>query len=133
MARNLDAAENRLRRAERVAAWRDIARQMAHEIKNPLTPIQMAVEMLRKARERNLPDFDQLFDEETRIVLEEVARLRRLVENFSRFARAPRPRLELVSVHDAVAHAVGLHANEADVEVTGEAEPGLPEVRADRE
>jgi nitrogen fixation/metabolism regulation signal transduction histidine kinase len=133
MARNLDEAEARLRRAERIAAWRDIARQMAHEIKNPLTPIQMAVEMLRKARERNLPDFDALFDEETRIVLEEVARLRRLVENFSRFARAPKPRPEPVNVTDVVAHVVGLQATAGTAEVTGEAEPELPVIRADRE
>jgi nitrogen fixation/metabolism regulation signal transduction histidine kinase len=133
MARNLDAAEDRLRRAERLAAWRDIARQMAHEIKNPLTPIQMAVEMLRKARARNLPDFDQLFDEETRIVLEEVARLRRLVENFSRFARAPKPRPEPLHLEDVVAHVVGLHAGASGAEVTGEAEDHLPVVRADRE
>jgi signal transduction histidine kinase len=128
----LEAADKRARRAERIAAWRDIARQMAHEIKNPLTPIQMAVEMLRKARERQLPDFDQLFDEETRIVLEEVARLRRLVENFSRFARSPRPRLEAVSVRDIVAHVVGLHVGGA-TEVTGEADPDPGAIRADRE
>jgi signal transduction histidine kinase len=133
MARELEVAAQRARRAERIAAWRDIARQMAHEIKNPLTPIQMAVENLRKAHERSLPDFEQFFDEETRIVLEEVARLRRLVENFSRFARAPRPRLEQVSIEDVVGHVVGLHANSDKVEVTGEAEAGLPEVRADRE
>jgi nitrogen fixation/metabolism regulation signal transduction histidine kinase len=133
MARELESAEARLRRVERVAAWRDIARQMAHEIKNPLTPIQMAVEMLRKARERELPDFDALFDEQTRIVLEEVARLRRLVENFSRFARAPKPQLETVSVTDVVSHVVGLHAAAGGAEVTGEAEETLPAIRADRE
>jgi len=129
----LDAADKKLRRAERIAAWRDIARQMAHEIKNPLTPIQMAVEMLRKARERHLPDFDALFDEQTRIVLEEVARLRRLVENFSRFARAPKVRPEPVQLEELVAHVVGLHAARDDVEVTGEAAAGLPMIRADRE
>ena len=132
MARELDSADRKLRRAERIAAWRDIARQMAHEIKNPLTPIQMAVEMLRKARERNLPDFDAMY-EETRIVLEEVARLRRLVENFSRFARAPRPRLESVAVDDLVAYVIGLHAGAEGAEVTGEAESDLSSVRADRE
>jgi signal transduction histidine kinase len=133
MAKNLDAAETRLRRAERVAAWRDIARQMAHEIKNPLTPIQMAVEMLRKARERNLPDFDELFDEQTRIVLEEVARLRRLVENFSRFARAPKPRPEPLQIADIVAHVASLQAGATKAEITAEVEPDLPLLRADRE
>jgi nitrogen fixation/metabolism regulation signal transduction histidine kinase len=133
MARNLDAAETRLRRAERVAAWRDIARQMAHEIKNPLTPIQMAVEMLRKARERNLPDFEELFDEQTRIVLEEVARLRRLVENFSRFARAPKPRPEPLQIADVIGHVTSLQSQATKAEITAEVEPEIPALRADRE
>lgn len=132
MARELDAAESRLRRAERIAAWRDIARQMAHEIKNPLTPIQMAVELLRKAKERQLDGFDELFDEQSTIVLEEVARLRRLVENFSRFARAPKPMPAPTSVRALVEHVVSMHSH-ADAEVTGEAEPALKDIRADRE
>jgi two-component system nitrogen regulation sensor histidine kinase NtrY len=132
MARELDAAESRLRRAERLAAWRDIARQMAHEIKNPLTPIQMAVELLRKAKARNLEGFDELFDEQTTIVLEEVARLRRLVENFSRFARAPKPMPAPMEVASLVEHVVSMHAH-GEAEVTGEADPGLPSIRADRE
>lgn len=132
MARELDAAESRLRRAERIAAWRDIARQMAHEIKNPLTPIQMAVELLRKAKARQLEEFDELFDEQTTIVLEEVNRLRRLVENFSRFARAPKPMPSPMSVSALVEHVVSMHAH-ADAEVTGEADSGLKDIRADRE
>lgn len=132
MARELDAAESRLRRAERLAAWRDIARQMAHEIKNPLTPIQMAVELLRKAKARNLEGFDELFDEQTTIVLEEVARLRRLVENFSRFARAPKPMPSPMEVSSLVEHVVSMHAH-GEAEVTGEAEAHLPSIRADRE
>jgi len=118
-----------------MAAWRDIARQMAHEIKNPLTPIRMAVEMLRKARERQLPEFDELFEEETRIVLDEVERLRRLVENFSKFARAPRPRPEALSLPEVVSHVTELHAG-GDVPVTATVEGGaesFPTLRADRD
>ncbi len=135
MTRELTQADTRIRRAVRMAAWRDIARQMAHEIKNPLTPIRMAVEMLRKARERSLPDFDELFEEETRIVLDEVERLRRLVEDFSRFARAPKPRPEALSLPEVVAHATELHAGGA-VPVTHTVEggaAGFPLLRADRD
>jgi nitrogen fixation/metabolism regulation signal transduction histidine kinase len=132
MARELDAAESRLRRAERLAAWRDIARQMAHEIKNPLTPIQMAIELLRKAKERRLDGFDELFDEQSTIVLEEVARLRRLVENFSRFARAPKPMPAPTSVRALVEHVVSMYTH-SDAEVTGEADSALKDIRADRE
>lgn len=132
MARELDAAEAKLRKSERIAVWRDIARQMAHEIKNPLTPIQMGVEMLRKAKERNLPEFDLIFEEQTVIVLEEVNRLRRLVESFSRFARAPRPRPMPMEVHAVIEYVVSMHA-QADAEVTGEVDEHVKSIRADRE
>jgi signal transduction histidine kinase len=135
MTRELKEADSRVRRAVRMAAWRDIARQMAHEIKNPLTPIRMAVEMLRKARERKLPDFDEIFEEETKIVLDEVERLRRLVEDFSRFARAPKPRPEPLSLPEVVAHAVDLHAHTgAHLTATVEGDAGsFPLLRADRD
>jgi signal transduction histidine kinase len=132
MARELTDAEKRVRRAERLAAWRDIARQMAHEIKNPLTPIRMAVEMLRKARARDLPDFGELFEEETKVVLDEVERLRRLVEDFSRFARAPRPRPESLRVEEVAQRVVDLHAgDETPVDLLRDGDAG--EIRADRD
>jgi len=132
MSGELADAEKRVRRAERLAAWRDIARQMAHEIKNPLTPIRMAVEMLRKARARDLPDFGALFEEETKVVLDEVERLRRLVEDFSRFARAPRPKPEPVSLDEVARYVVDLHAGE-EVPVTLAGENPVGVIRADRD
>jgi signal transduction histidine kinase len=80
--------------AERRAAWREAARRVAHEVKNPLTPIRGAVENLRKARGRGPEVLDGVFEVETATVLEEVERLRRLVDEFSRFARMPAPRVE---------------------------------------
>ncbi len=135
MTAELRTADTQLRRAVRTAAWRDIARQMAHEIKNPLTPIRMAVEMLRKARERQLPDFEELFEEETRIVLDEVERLRRLVEDFSRFARAPKPSPAPLALPEVIAHVTELHAGSTvDVShvVEGGAQ-GFPLLLADRD
>jgi signal transduction histidine kinase len=135
MTAQLGAADARLRRAVRMGAWRDIARQMAHEIKNPLTPIRLAVEMLRKAKERQMPDFDEMFDEETRIVLDEVERLRRLVEDFSRFARAPKPRPELFSLAEVLSQVAGLHAgSDTPVQWSIDEEGGtFPLLRADRD
>ena len=91
MTLDLKAARERLRRAERTAAWRDIARRIAHEVKNPLSPIQMAIETLRKTYRSQHPDFEEIFDESTRAVLDEVQRLNRLVSEFSDFARMPSP------------------------------------------
>ncbi len=128
----LAVAEKRSRRAERLAAWRDIARQMAHEIKNPLTPIRLGVENLRKARARDRDLFERLFDEETGIVLEEVERLRRLLDAFSQFARMPRPRPEPVDVAELLHHATDLHRS-SSATVTCDAPDDLPSLRADRD
>jgi len=137
MSASLAAAEKRSRRAERLAAWRDIARQMAHEIKNPLTPIRMGIERLQRARSRGVEDFDARFVEETAVVLEEVERLRRLVEDFSGFARMPRPKLGAVSVAEWVGHVTELHGHGATrvtvVVVGGGTLAAMPTLRADRD
>lgn len=109
MTRELAQARARAVKAERIAAWRDIARRIAHEIKNPLTPIRMAIETMRKTFARNHPDFPEIFEESTRAVLEEVARLERIVTEFSRFARLPRPDPTLIDPLDVAVHVVSLH------------------------
>ena len=144
MTRELKDARTRLARAERIAAWRDIARRIAHEIKNPLTPIKMAMETLRKTHARRHPDFDEIFEESTKTVLEETARLEHIVTEFSRFARMPRPKAESLDVTDVVLRVVSMHdlpaaaatlpeaAKGVRVELVA-AEPKLSSVRADRE
>ncbi len=132
MTAELKHAQSRLIRAERVAAWRDIARRIAHEIKNPLMPIQTSIETMRKTHARRHPDFDEIFEESTVTILEEVERLKRIVTEFSQFARLPRPRPSELAVEDVVGHVVGLHAG-GDVLVTMEVEGAPPRVRADRE
>ncbi len=87
----LQASERQRLAAERVAAWEEIAKRLAHEIKNPLSPIQLAVENLRRTRERAPASFDEAFLVETRTILEEVGSLRALVDEFAQFARLPRP------------------------------------------
>jgi len=135
MTHELDESRKDLRRAERVAAWREVAQRIAHEIKNPLSPIRTSVETLRKARAKDRPDFAEIFEESTTTVLEEVERLRRIVDEFSRFARLPAPRLEAVDLEDVVRGAAALWAPSVPgVEVSVESAPGpLPPVRADRE
>lgn len=131
MTRDLVLGEERLRQSERVAAWREIARRIAHEIKNPLSPIQIAIETLRKARERAHPDFDALFAELTATVLEEVQRMKRIVSEFSDFARMPSPRLQEVDLADLVGQIVALmRESAAGVRLGYEGPASLP-MRAD--
>jgi signal transduction histidine kinase len=109
-----------------------VARALAHELKNPLTPIAMSVELLRDARNR--PDFPEVLEEATRAIGEEVRRLRRIVDEFSRFARLPLPTLRPVPAGELAAALLALYpAPPPGVELVRAVEAGLPEVRADRD
>ncbi len=126
MTRDLKDARERLRQTERVAAWQEIAKSLAHELKNPLSPIRLSIETLQKAHARSHEDFDVLFEDSTKTILQEVERLRGIVDEFSRFARLPAPRLEQADLRDVVSRAASLHA-EGDANVTA----ALPETRVD--
>ncbi len=78
-----------LEKAQRMAAWREMARRIAHEIKNPLTPIQLSTERLRKRYGERFKGDDQIFKECTRLIIRQVEELKRLVDEFSNFARMP--------------------------------------------
>jgi signal transduction histidine kinase len=131
MTEELKTTRERLLRAERIAAWRDIARRIAHEIKNPLSPIQVSIETMRKTYAKGHPDFDEIFQESTATILEEVERLRRIVAEFSRFARLPRPSPEWLELRELGEHVVGLHQG-GEVQIHLE-DHDPPQVRADRE
>src|SRR5437899_8544202 len=80
-----------LLKAQRLAAWREVAQRIAHEIKNPLTPIQLSAQRLRRRLARASGDEQQLVTECTETIIQEVDGLKRLVDEFSRFARMPAP------------------------------------------
>jgi signal transduction histidine kinase len=128
---DLVALRKRLAATERIAARREIARRVAHEIKNPLAPIRAAVETLRRLRARNDPAFDEYFEEATRTVLEEVARISNIVAEFTRFARLPPPNPKPIDFAEAVRSVVNLHAGAgAEIEFSSDS---LPQVSADRD
>jgi signal transduction histidine kinase len=132
MIRDLGVARDELVRAERVAAWREIAQRIAHEIKNPLTPIQMAIETLQRAHKKSAPQFDALFGESAQTILDEVARLKRIVHEFSSFARMPAPTLAPVDVSEVTEAALALYkGGETALELTLQRD--LPPALADKE
>jgi two-component system nitrogen regulation sensor histidine kinase NtrY len=112
----------RLAATERIAARREIARRVAHEIKNPLAPIRAAIETLRRLRARSDPAFDEYFDEATRTVLDEVRRISDIVGEFTRFARLPAPSPAAMDLVEAARSVVQLHDGQgARVELAGDA------------
>ncbi len=112
MAADIDQSQRELRQAERVAAWREIARGLAHELKNPLTPIRGAMDVIRRAHRLGREDFDAILEEQAGAVVEEVERLKELSDAFARFARLPDPSPEPVSVSAVLDNAVALYAGE---------------------
>jgi signal transduction histidine kinase len=134
MSGELADGRRKLAQAERIAAWREVARRLAHEIKNPLTPIAMSVETLRDALDRRRPDFREIFEEATRAVSDEVRRLKRIVDEFSRFARLPAPERAPIAPDELVAAVLALFPEPPPgVTMAREVEPGLPPVLADRD
>lgn len=132
MTHELKAAQSQLRQAERVAAWREVAKRLAHELKNPLSPIQMSIENLRKAHERSDADLHEVFDEATRTILDEVHRLRKIIDEFSRFARLPSPKLATFDLRAMVNDVSSLYVgNELALDLKVPSEP--VEALADRE
>jgi signal transduction histidine kinase len=136
---DLDATRRRLAATSRVAAWREVARRVAHEIKNPLAPIRAAVETLRRLRARGDPEFDAYFDQATRTVLDEVARIAGIVTEFTRFARLPPPRPEELDVAAVARQVVQMHEGGEQAAASASARFALavegapPAVRADRD
>ena len=98
LARDLELSRIEVARAERVIAWGEMARQVAHEIKNPLTPIRLGVQHLRRARNDNRPDFDRVLDENVGRILSEIDRLDSIARSFSRYGSAPADLLPAVRV-----------------------------------
>jgi signal transduction histidine kinase len=132
MLRDLEGTRRRLAAASRIAAWREVARRVAHEVKNPLAPIRAAVETLRRLRAREDPAFDEYFDEATRTVLDEVHRIANIVTEFTKFARLPAPKPKPENVVDLAQRVVSLQRAAAG-EVRIEVRPGaaIPTVTCD--
>jgi two-component system nitrogen regulation sensor histidine kinase NtrY len=134
MIQDLAVTRRRLAAASRVAAWREVARRVAHEVKNPLAPIRAAVETLRRLRAREDPRFDEYFDEATRTVLDEVHRIANIVTEFTRFARLPQPRPTDVDVEEVSRHVVQIHkAAAGEISLVYTAQRPAPTLRADRD
>jgi signal transduction histidine kinase len=108
MTRQLAEQRERLVQTERVAAWRELARRLAHELKNPLFPLQLTVENLQRAREQTSEQFDEVFFESTATLRAELENLKTIVSRFSDFAKMPPPEFEPVDVNELVRGAVKL-------------------------
>jgi signal transduction histidine kinase len=102
MTRTLGVQKERLLQTERVAAWRELARKLAHELRNPLFPLQITVENLQRARKLDHEQFMEVFTESTATLKTELANLNSIVGRFSDFSKMPTPRFERMNVNEAL-------------------------------
>ncbi len=121
-------------KAQKAAAWREVAQRIAHEIKNPLTPIQLSAQRLRKKFQDKAPDFDRICDESTQVIVNEVAGLKQMLDEFSKFARMPAPHMTMGSLDDVVKEVVALYESaHREIDCVVDLDHDLPSFNFDRE
>lgn len=118
---------------EREMAWKEMAKQVAHEIKNPLTPMKLALQHLRQTYKDRVENFDEVFEEVSQMVIRQVDALSRIASEFSNFARMPTARLEKISINDVLREAVYLFEQDHRVQFQTTYGKHLPPIMADRE
>jgi two-component system nitrogen regulation sensor histidine kinase NtrY len=121
-------------KAQQLAAWNEAARRIAHEIKNPLTPIRLAAERIRQKHRRGEPDLGEALEAGVEILLGEVEAMQAMVDEFSRYARMPRPQPQKVDLRVLVRETLRLYKGlKPGVEVASEVDPESGELMADPE
>lgn len=137
MTGELSEQRARLVQAERVAAWRELARRLAHELKNPLFPLQITVENLERAKREHPAQFEEVFRESTATLLAELANLKAIIGRFSDFAKMPTPQFEPVQLNDLAGSVLQLFdaqfAQLGNIRLDVTLDPGLPAIQADPE
>jgi len=137
MTTDLLEQKERLVQTERVAAWRELARRLAHELKNPLFPLQLTVENLIRARQQNPQMFDEIFPESSSTLLAEISNLKAIIGRFGEFSRMPQPVFERIDLNQLVQGVARLfQAQFRASEVTAihcqlDLDPSLPPIAAD--
>ena len=123
-----------LQKAERAAAWREVARRMAHEIKNPLTPIQLSAQRLQRRYGERIDQGDTVFHECTRTIIDQVELLKNLVNEFSRYARMPVTNPSPNDLNEVINGAIVLFQDaHKDIAFHYEQDPDLPALNLDPE
>lgn len=121
-------------KAQRVAAWREIAKGIAHEIKNPLTPIQLSAQRLKKKYVTQAPDLDETFDECVDTIINQVDDIRGLVDEFSRFARMPESQPKPEDLHKVTDEVIALYrVSHKDIEIIPTYDPQINTLELDRD
>ncbi|MBA2407662.1 MAG: HAMP domain-containing histidine kinase, partial [Chitinophagales bacterium] len=113
----LETSADKLAKSERELAWREMARQVAHEIKNPLTPMKLSIQHLQRAYEQNAPNLKEMTAKVCLTLIEQINNLSQIANEFSNFAKMPHPQIDVVNVNEVLSAACNLLQDSEDVEV----------------
>lgn len=128
----LEQSAQRLAQSERESAWREMAKQVAHEIKNPLTPLKLGLQLLDKSWKDKDPKFDQKFERFSKSFVEQIESLSSIASEFSAFAKMPDTRLERINIFEMIGQAVTIFKHMDNVSITFAPGPDFY-VNADRD
>jgi two-component system nitrogen regulation sensor histidine kinase NtrY len=117
MVDELGESASKLARTERELAWREMARQIAHEIKNPLTPMKLSIQYLQRAWKDKVPDFDGFLDRVTGTLIEQIEKLSSIATEFSHFAKMPDAKRENIDLLEKIRSSVTLFSNSTNVSI----------------
>ena len=121
-------------KAQKIAAWKEVAQGIAHEIKNPLTPIQLNTQRLKKKYYQNRDDFAKVFDESINIITQEVEGMKDLLNEFLRFSRMPAPDPKMTSLHKIIDDIlISYSEHEKNIEIKKTFDPDLAKLIIDPE
>lgn len=124
MLEQLSISATRLAKSERESAWREMARQVAHEIKNPLTPMKLSVQLLERSQRNGDPDFNERFANTASTLIEQIDSLSSIASEFSQFARMPEGRTELVNLNERINQSVELFRDTTSTKISFTAPAG---------
>ncbi len=134
MVKELKESRELLLEAEREAAWRGIAQRIAHEIKGPLTPIQLSLEHLQDKFKEDPKEYEKILKDCTRRITQEIETLRKMAKEFSEFARMPEPAFEYTDINKILEDTVSLFAQVSpEIKIKATYGVNLPRIRLDRE
>ncbi|RYZ19246.1 MAG: HAMP domain-containing histidine kinase, partial [Chitinophagaceae bacterium] len=132
MVRQLEESADALARSEREGAWREMARQVAHEIKNPLTPMKLSIQYLQRAVNANQPNVQQLTTSVAQTLIEQIDHLAKISSDFARFANIGNRNLETFDLHDVLRSLEALYVTNPKIEWNWERLPAPVLLHADR-
>lgn len=134
MTRDLAKSKDKLKKVEREAAWRDIARRVAHEIKNPLTPMKLSIQHLYNIyQEKDLDNFEVILKKTKELIIKEIDKLNKIATAFSDFAKLPQRNYEPLNINEVLEDVISLYSLNTEIKIVKNLFSDLYSVKADRQ